>query len=115
MKLLLLFFAMAALMFAADITGTWEFQVDSDMGSGTPTFTFKQADSQLTGTYRGALGEAPITGKVDGDKVEFSFEVAPSGDKIAVKYSGTLDGATKMKGSVDFGGQAKGTFSATKK
>lgn len=114
MKRLLLFFATAALMFAADITGTWEFQVESDMGTGTPTFTFKQADTQLTGTYKGQLGEAPLSGKVDGNKVEFSFEVAPAGDKLAVKYSGTIDGG-KMKGSVDFGGQAKGTFSATKK
>ncbi len=103
------------MMFGADITGTWEFQVDSDMGSGTPTFTFKQADTQLTGTYHGQLGEARLTGKVDGNKVEFSFEVAPAGDKIAVKYTGTLDGATKIKGTVDFAGQAKGTFSGTKK
>lgn len=115
MKRLLLLFAMAATAFAADITGTWQFQVDSDMGTGTPTFTFKQTDTQLTGTYKGQLGEAPVTGKVEGDKVEFSIEVAPAGDKILVKYSGVLDGATKIKGTVDFGGQAKGTFSGTKK
>ena len=115
MKQLLLLFATAALMFAADITGTWEFQVDSDMGSGTPTFNFKQAGTKLTGTYKGQLGEAPVTGTVDGDKVEFSFEVSPAGDKIAIKYTGTVDGDNKMKGSVDFGGQAKGTFSAVKK
>lgn len=115
MKRLLLLLATAVLVFAADVTGTWSFQVDSDMGSGTPTFTFKQDGSKLTGTYSGQLGEAPLTGTVNGDKVEFSFEVAPAGEKLTVKYAGTLDGATAMKGSVEFGGQAKGTFTATKK
>ncbi len=115
MKPLLLLFVTSMLAFAADLTGTWNFNVDTDMGSGSPTFTFKQEGSKLTGSYSGALGEAPVTGKVDGEKVEFSFDVSPSGDKLTVKYAGTLEGETKMKGNVDLGGQAHGTFTATKK
>jgi hypothetical protein len=115
MKRFFLFLAMATLTFAADLTGTWSFQVDTDMGSGTPTFTFKQEGSKLSGTYSGALGEAPVTGKIDGAKVEFWFEASPTGEKITVKYSGTIEGDNKMKGSVDLGGQAKGTFTAEKK
>lgn len=41
MKCLLLFLAAAALSLGADITGTWNFNVETDMGSGTPTMTFK--------------------------------------------------------------------------
>src|SRR3974377_348341 len=62
MKRLLLFLAAAVLAIAADITGTWNFNVETDMGSGTPTMTFKQEGNVLTGTYKGQLGEAPLRG-----------------------------------------------------
>jgi len=104
MKRLLLFFAAAALAFAADITGTWTFDVETDMGSGSPTFTFKQDGENLTGTYKGQLGEAPIKGKVTRDKVEFSFEISPTGEKMTVVYSGKLSGGNAIQGSVDYGG-----------
>ena len=114
MKRLALLLAIAALSFAADITGTWSFEVETEMGSGSPTFTFKQDGEKLTGTYRGQLGEAPVTGKVTGDKVEFSFEASPAGEKIKVVYSGAIGGGNAMQGSIDFGGQMKGTFKAKK-
>src|SRR5438477_3150 len=115
MKTMLLLLASAVLSLAGDITGTWAFQVESDLGSGTPTFTFKQDGKNITGTYSGQLGESALSGKVEGNKLEFSFEASPSGDKLLIKYAGTVDSDTKMSGSVDFGGQAKGKFSGTKK
>src|ERR1035441_1118520 len=68
MKRLLLLFITAALAFAADLTGTWEFNVETDMGFGTPIMTFKQDGNKLTGTYKGQLGEAPLQGTVNGEK-----------------------------------------------
>jgi hypothetical protein len=58
--LLLTLFSVAA--FAADVSGTWSFNVDTDAGSGTPTFVLKQSGEELTGTYSGALGEAKVKG-----------------------------------------------------
>ena len=110
MKRLFLLLALAVAALAADLTGTWELQVESDVGTGTPTFTFKQDGNKLSGTYSGQLGEAPVTGTVDGDKVQFSFEISPAGDKIRVTYSGTAYGGNKIKGTVDFGGMGKVTF-----
>lgn len=110
----LLLFLTAAMALAADITGSWSFSVDTDMGSGTPTFTFKQTGEKITGNYRGQLGEAPLTGTVQGNKITFSFEISPTGDKLTVVYTGTLEGDKAMKGAIDFGGQAKGTFTGTK-
>jgi hypothetical protein len=114
MKRLLLLFSAAVLAFAADLTGTWNFNVETDMGSGSPIMTFKQDGNNLTGTYKGQLGEATLHGTVDGNKVEFSFEVSPTGDKFLVRYTGNVDGNT-MKGTVDLAGQATGKFTATKK
>ena len=110
MKTLVLFFALAALMFAADISGKWSFEVVLDAGSGSPTFEFTQTGETLTGMYHGQFGEAKVTGTVKGDKVEFTF----GGAAGTVKYSGTLDGEKKMKGTVDYGEAGKGTFTATK-
>ncbi len=110
MKTLTLLLLSAALSFAADISGKWTFNVVLDAGSGSPTFEFQQKGEMLTGKYQGQFGEAPVTGTVKGDKVEFSFKGAAG----EAKYSGTLDGATKMKGTCDYGEAGKGTFTATK-
>ena len=112
MRTWMLFVLTAGLALAADITGKWNAQVETDMGSGTPTFVLKQDGEKLTGNYSGQLGEAALTGTVKGNAVEFSFEASPTGEKIIVKYSGTLDGEKKMKGSVELGSLAKGTFTA---
>lgn len=108
---LLLFFSIAAL--AADLTGTWNAKVELSTGqSGTPTFVLKQHGEKLTGTYSGALGDAPINGTVKGSDVTINFEV--SGAQI--HYAGKVDKeGKKMEGTVDYGGQASGTFTATKK
>jgi len=97
---------------AADLTGTWSASVVLDAGSGTATFIFKQAGEALSGSYSGTLGQAQLTGTVKGDQAEWSFDNDQVG-KIA--YKGMLDGAGKMKGSVNYGQLGAGTFTAEKK
>ena len=105
--------ALSFAMLAADISGTWEFTVETSQGSGSPSFEFKQDGEKLTGTYSGMFGKAPISGTVKGDQVEFTFEVSNVDGKV--RYKGTLDGATRMKGDVEYGDVGKGTFTAKKK
>ena len=109
--LLLALFAAAA--FAADISGTWDFAVETSQGSGSPSFVFKQDGEKLTGKYTGLLGKAELTGTVKGDQVDFTFE-APNVDG-KVHYKGTLESATRMKGECEYGDMGKGTFTGTKK
>jgi hypothetical protein len=95
---------------AADVTGTWKAEVQTDAGSGNPTFVLKQDGEKLTGTYSGQLGEAKLTGTIKGTEITFQFDVG-----AAVIYVGTVDVAgAKMSGQVDLAGQAKGTFTAEK-
>ncbi len=97
----------------ANVTGTWDFQVETGQGSGTPVFTFKQEGEKLTGDYKGTFGEAPVTGTVKGAKIEFSFKV--TGDISAtIAYTGTIEGDT-MKGSVKLGDLGEGTWTAKKR
>ena len=103
---------LSATMLAADVTGTWNATVDLGGGQGgTPSFTFKQDGEKLTGTYSGALGDAPIKGTVKGSDVVWDFEVQGA----AVHYAGKLSAdGTKMEGTCDYAGQASGKFTATK-
>ena len=96
----------------ADLTGTWSASVVLDAGNGIATFTFKQTGEALSGTYSGTFGEAQVTGTVKGDQAEWSFENSQVG-KVA--YKGVIEGAGKMKGSVNYGQLGAGTFTAEKK
>ena len=111
---LLLFALISTAALAHDVTGKWTFQVDTDAGSGSPTFVFKQAGEKLTGTYSGLFGTAELTGTVKGDDIEFSFEADAGGQKAKVVYKGKIESAGKMKGSADLGGMGSGTWSGTK-
>jgi hypothetical protein len=109
MKTLVLFL-IATVGFAADLTGTWACSVETDMGSGNPTFTLKQEGSKITGKYEGTLGSADVVGKISGSEFEYSFAF----DQGSVVYKGNFEG-NRIKGDVDLAGQAKGKFSCDKK
>ena len=103
---------LAWMAIAADISGTWEFKVQTPKRNGSPSFTFKQDGEKLSGTYSGLFGKAPLSGTVKGDQVEFSFKARFVG---GVRYAGTVESPTSMKGNVEYGNLGNGTFTATKK
>ena len=96
-----------------DVTGKWTFTVQTDAGSGTPTVTLKQDGEKLTGHYSSQnLGEADLTGTVKGQDIKFSFSADAQGTTFTVTYTGTIENKDSMKGTVDLGGLAQGTFTA---
>lgn len=107
--LAILVLATSAVASAADLTGSWGCQVETDMGSGTPSFELKQEGNNIKGKYSGALGEADVTGTVTGSKFEMSFKF----DQGTVVYRGEVNGA-ESKGTVDLAGQASGKFTCKK-
>lgn len=102
-------------VFAADanVAGEWDMQVETQAGAGTPHFSIKQDGTTLSGTYKGALGEAPITGTVSGNEVTINFKANAQGADLSVTYKGTVDGNT-MKGTVSLGEFGEGTFTGKK-
>src|SRR5258708_29489877 len=92
-------------LLAGDLSGTWSADVVLDAGNGTATFVLTQKGDKLSGTYTGALGEAKVTGTVQGNQVEWSFE---TGDAGKVAYKGTLE-VGKIKGTVEYGSLGKWT------
>lgn len=98
----------------ANITGIWDFAVETSQGSGSPTFTFKQEGETLTGTYKGQFGEAPLTGTVKGPDVKFTVKVNAQGQDLSITYTGKIDG-NSMKGTASFGELGEGTWTGKRK
>ena len=96
-----------------DVTGKWLFNVTTDAGTGTPTVTLKQQGDSLTGHYSSqTLGEADLKGIVKDKKITFTFRIELQGTPLTVNYAGTVESNDAMKGTVDIGGAASGTFTA---
>jgi hypothetical protein len=99
-----------------DVSGTWNFDVQTDAGGGTPTVTLKQDGEKLTGHYSSSnLGEADLTGTVKGPDISFSFTADLQGTPVPVSYKGTIESSTAMKGTLSIGGLGNGTFTAKRK
>ena len=97
-----------------DVSGVWAFAVEFSGGSGAPTMTFKQDGEKLTGQYVGQLGEAPLSGTIKGNAIDFTIQVTVEGNVATIQYTGTVEGAS-MKGTVKLGDLGEGTFTATTK
>ena len=108
------FLTTSAIAADANVTGEWDMIVESPAGTGTPHFSLKQQGANVSGTYKGALGEAPVTGTVKGNAVTIKFHVEAQGMEMEVSYVGTVDGAA-MSGTVTLGDFGEGKFTGKKK
>jgi hypothetical protein len=108
------FLTTSAIAADANVTGEWDMIVESPAGTGTPHFSLKQQGATVSGTYKGALGEAPVTGTVKGNAVTIKFHVEAQGMEMEVSYVGTVDGAA-MSGTVTLGDFGEGKFTGKKK
>ena len=98
---------------AADINGTWGTSFESQVGVQTYTYTFVVKGTEVTGTFKSANGEGPITeGKLEGDKLTFVENMDYQGQALRIVYSGTVVSADEIKFSRDVAGQGGESFTA---
>jgi hypothetical protein len=93
-----------------NVSGTWNVTVETDAGSGTPTFVLKQEGENISGTYSGQLGQAPIKGTIKGNIIHLEFSIEGN----LVTYDGKAT-ATEMEGTLNLADIATGTFKGKKK
>ena len=113
MKMPLLFLTLAALplsVFAADVTGTWKADFDTQVGVQKYTFTLKQDGTTVTGKAsvdtNGEKRDSDLKeGKIDGDTVTFVEPLSIQGNDINVTFTGKVsDNEIKFTRAVgDFG------------
>src|SRR5438874_12020511 len=103
--------AFPCLCFAADLTGTWKSEFDSQIGRQKYTCTLKQEGDKLTGKanseINGQKHESELSeGKVEGDKVSFVEMLNFNGNNIRITYKGTI-ATNEMKFTREVGTFAK--------
>ena len=100
-----------------DVTGAWSLEVMTDAGgTTTPSVTLKQDGTKLTGQMSSAtLGEAEVTGTINGRAITFSFTGNAQGTSIQVTYTGTVETKASMKGKISLAGLGEGTFTGKRK
>jgi hypothetical protein len=97
-----------------DVSGTWELNVESPMGSRASDAIFTQSGETLGGKMVSSRGEVPLTGTIDGDTVKFGINVNVQGQSLQIDYTGTVTGDT-MSGTVVFGSFGDGKFTGKRK
>ena len=121
MKTSTLFLALAVLplsVLAADVTGTWKSDFDSQIGHQNYTFTFRQDGTKLTGKANSEVGdrkrEAELKeGKVDGDTISFVELLNFQENEIRITYAGKLSAdGNEIKFTREVGQFAKGEIVA---
>lgn len=94
---------------SVDLSGQWTFTVETPNGPATPTFVFTQKGEELSGTYTGYFGTAPLAGTVRGNQVKFTVKAQADGQEVALEYTGEAT-ADSIQGRVAFGGFGESTF-----
>jgi hypothetical protein len=86
--------ALAAAVYAADVTGKWVAETQGRNGPTQTTFVFKVDGAKLTGTMQGAQGEpAEITeGKVEGDNISFVVVRRFGENEMKMTWKGKVSG-----------------------
>lgn len=69
---------------------------------------FTQANLTIGGYCVTEAGSANATGKLDGQKVTWSYTVKVAGQSFTANYSGTLDASGKVSGSMELPGMPTG-------
>ncbi len=92
-SLLCLLLSVVSSAFGADISGKWTASFETGIGVQNYTYEFKVADGKVTGRAESQHGKATITdGTVSGDTVTFTEVLDFQGMEIKINYTGKIDG-----------------------
>ena len=83
--------ALISVAAAADISGRWTANFDTQIGEQKYTYEFQVKGSQLTGTAASENGKSEIkNGKVEGDTVTFLESLNFQGMPLEITYTGKI-------------------------
>jgi hypothetical protein len=88
-----LILGIATTLLAADFNGTWTAAIDTQVGVQNYTYTFKVDGEKLTGKTKSQFGESEITaGVVKGDDITFVENLNYEGMPLKITYKGKISG-----------------------
>ena len=81
------------LVLAANITGTWTASFDTQIGVQNYTYTFKADGNKLTGRVKSQFSDGEIQdGTINGDDITFVENLTYEGMPLRVVYKGKISG-----------------------
>ena len=83
--------------------GNWKITINSPMGKQEGTLEVHTSGDSFTGKFSGQQGVQDVTGKVDGDNLNWSSQ-------ITTPFPMTLDFAAKVEGDKISGNVKAGSF-----
>ncbi len=97
---------------AADITGKWTAEFESQIGPQKYIFEFKADGANLTGmaisNINGEEEKTPITeGKINGNEITFVENLNYQGMELRIVYQGTVSGDEIQLARIEGGGNEK--------
>ena len=98
----------------ADLSGTWDVEVQYDVGRATHTVTIAANGNELTGSHKGWAYEAKLRGSIDGNRVEMRSSLPAEGTHLAYTFRGEVSGDS-MSGALDLGEYGHGRWRAHRK
>lgn len=119
MKSLIVLLAIASVPgMAQDVSGVWKIDGNIAEQSIAATCTFKQDDTQITGSCKMDQEDKPVDvkGEVTDKQVTWKYDVDYQGTTYTLTYTGAPDSAaTAMKGTILVDpSDTEGDFTATK-
>jgi L-seryl-tRNA(Ser) seleniumtransferase len=87
----------------ADLSGTWEVDIDYIGSQSRHTFSLKQAGSDLSGKHQGDFVGRDVSGSIDGQGVRLQSRIRGGGIDVGYGFTGQLDGNDRMGGELDLG------------
>ncbi len=95
----------------ASVAGNWDGEFNTPGGARPFKMTLVVDGEKLTGTVKRLSGDAPLTGTIKGDDINFSYTINYGGRDLTLMFSGKVSGDS-MSGTISFGGQAEESWSA---
>jgi hypothetical protein len=92
--------AAAGLAADASLNGKWKVRTIAAGRDNERECTFAQKNNDLTGTCNVNRVMVPLSGKVDGQKVTWTYRSDSEGGPVTVVFKGTIDSPSAMKGTV---------------
>ena len=97
---------------AGGMTGKWDVTLKTPGGEFPATATFTEDGGKLTGTFGSQMGEAPVTGTVEGKTFKLTLLAkTPQGD-MTVELSGEVDGDSIVNGKAEIAGMGQMEWTA---
>ena len=89
----LIVLTVCTLAFAADFNGTWTAAIETQIGVQNYTYTFKVTGEKLTGRAKSQYGDTELTeGVVKGDDISFVENLTYEGMPLRITYKGRIAG-----------------------